>query len=147
MGKFARGAVEEESPSVTDDDQEVSLEGGQSEEVDDEIEIIKADIYKYHGEKTYSQEVRDDVFKFQYFDDFEEDVEILEDDEEEEDEGSIDEGDVMNQLEEPKPLLKCKECDDLLAEDDLDGHVTVNHPVPERKEIKQFGGGNFLMLA
>merc|ERR1719397_1073102 len=53
------------------------------EDDDDEIEIIKADIYKYQGDKTYSQEVRDDVFKFQYFDDFEEEVEILEDEDEE----------------------------------------------------------------
>ena len=111
-----------------------------SEEVDDEIEIIKADIYRYQGDKSYSQEVKEDVFKFQYVDD-EDDIVILEDDKEDEDEEELKE----TNSEDLKTLMKCEECDDFLDEKDLEGHMMINHPV-EVKEIKQFGDGNFFMM-
>ena len=106
------------------------------EEVDDEIEIIKADIYRYQGDKSYSQEVKEDVFKFQYVDD-EDDIVILEDEDEEELKET--------NSEDLKTLMKCEECDDLLDEKDLEGHMMINHPV-EVKEIIQFGDGNFFMM-
>ena len=111
-----------------------------SAEVDDEIEIIKADIYRYQGDKSYSQEVKEDVFKFQYVDD-EDDIVILEDDKEDEDEEELKE----TNSEDLKTLMKCEECDDLLDEKDLEGHMMINHPV-EVKEIIQFGDGNFFMM-
>ena len=111
-----------------------------SAEVDDEIEIIKADIYRYQGDKSYSQEVKEDVFKFQYLDD-EDDIVILDDDKEDEDEEELKE----TNSEDLKTLMKCEECDDLLDEKDLEGHMMINHPV-EVKEIKQFGDGNFFMM-
>ena len=111
-----------------------------SAEVDDEIEIIKADIYRYHGDKSYSQEVKEDVFKFHYLDD-EDDIVILEDDKEDEDEEELKE----TNSEDLKTLMKCEECDDLLDEKDLEGHMMINHPV-EVKEIIQFGDGNFFMM-
>ena len=45
------------------------------DEGDDDIEVIKTEIYSYKGEKkTESQELEEDIFKYQYFDDFEDDM-------------------------------------------------------------------------
>ena len=111
------------------------------DEGDDDIEVIKTEIYSYKGEKkTESQELEEDIFKYQYFDDFEDDVIILEDDEDK------DENDEILEVESEEVKSLADECKDLLEEKDLEGHRVINHPIIQRKEIKQFGGGNFFML-
>ena len=116
----------------------------EEEEKDDEIEIVQSNIYKFQGNLNYDQEVKRDVFQFQYFDDFEDndDIVLLEDDEE------SDSDPVEEEIPAPpeENLEKCEECDDLLQKRDLDSHMKLCHPV-QQKKMKQFEGGNFFMLA
>ena len=119
----------------------------EEEEKDDEIEIVQSNIYKFQGNLNYDQEVKRDVFQFQYFDDFEDndDIVLLED---EEDEEESDSDPVEEEIIVPpeENLEKCEECDDLLQKRDLDSHMKLCHPV-QPKKMKQFEGGNFFMLA
>ena len=108
------------------------------DEGDDDIEVIKTEIYSYKGEKTETQELEEDIFKYQYFDDFEDDVIILDDDEDQDENGEI----LEVETEEVKNLSD--ECKDLLEE--TEGQRVINHPIIQRKEIKHFGGGHFFML-
>merc|ERR1719318_1381580 len=50
-------------------------------EDDDEVEVVKANIFKFQGALTYEQEVNQDILHFKYFDDFnDEEIIVLEDD-------------------------------------------------------------------
>ena len=127
---------------------ETSAEAVNVPEEDDEIEVVKSTIYNYQGSQNNQQDIKDDVFRFKYFDDFEdnEDVVLLEDENYEESNESMDSEDEDESPDPVESLQKCGECDHYFEERDLAGHVTVNHPV-QKKEMKHFAGGNFFMLA
>ena len=127
---------------------ETSSEAVNVPEEDDEIEVVKSTIYKYQGSQNNQQDIKEDVFRFKYFDDFEdnEDVVLLEDENDEESNESMDSEDEDDSPDPVESLQKCGECDHYFEERDLAGHVTVNHPV-QKKEMKHFAGGNFFMLA
>ena len=127
---------------------ETSTEAVNVPEEDDEIEVVKSTIYKYQGSQNNQQDIKEDVFRFKYFDDFEdnEDVVLLEDENYEESNESMDSEDEDESPDTAESLQKCGECDHYFEERDLAGHVTVNHPV-QKKEMKHFAGGNFFMLA
>ena len=127
---------------------ETSTEAVNVPEEDDEIEVVKSTIYKYQGSQNNQQDIKEDVFRFKYFDDFEdnEDVVLLEDENYEESNESMDSEDEDESPDTAESLQKCGECDNYFEERDLAGHVTVNHPV-QKKEMKHFAGGNFFMLA
>ena len=127
---------------------ETSAEAVNVPEEDDEIEVVKSTIYNYQGSQNNQQDIKEDVFRFKYFDDFEdnEDVVLLEDEIDEESNESMDSEDEDELPDPVESLQKCGECDHYFEERDLAGHVTVNHPV-QKKEMKHFAGGNFFMLA
>ena len=127
---------------------ETSAEAVNVPEEDDEIEVVKSTIYNYQGSQNNQQDIKEDVFRFKYFDDFEdnEDVVLLEDENYEESNESMDSEDEDESPDTAESLQKCGECDHYFEERDLAGHVTVNHPV-QKKEMKHFAGGNFFMLA
>ena len=127
---------------------ESSTEAVNVPEEDDEIEVVKSTIFKYQGSQNNQQDIKEDVFRFKYFDDFEdnEDVVLLEDENYEESNESMDSEDEDESPDPVESLQKCGECDHYFEERDLAGHVTVNHPV-QKKEMKHFAGGNFFMLA
>ena len=127
---------------------ETSTEAVNVPEEDDEIEVVKSTIYNYQGSQNNQQDIKEDVFRFKYFDDFEdnEDVVLLEDENDEESNESMDSEDEDESPDTAESLQKCGECDHYFEERDLAGHVTVNHPV-QKKEMKHFAGGNFFMLA
>ena len=123
--------------------QESSTDGAVSE--DEEIEVIKANIYKYQGVLSYEQEVDRDILNFKYYDDFnDDDVEVIEnvvsevdDSESLEDETSVEEESI---------LVSCDECQKLFDAEDVEEHKRDKHP-PKKKNIKHFEGGNFFMIA
>merc|ERR1712098_636313 len=62
------------------DEHDCSTDGAKSD-IDDEVEVIKANIFKFQGELSYEQEINQDILNFKYYDDFnDEDIVIVEDD-------------------------------------------------------------------
>ena len=111
---------------------------------DDEVEVLKANIFKFQGDLTYEQEVSQDILHFKYFDDFnDEDIIVLDDVPETDEEWKF-EGDI---IEEERTFVSCEECNKLFEEmGDLEDHKQAVHP-PKKKKIMEFDGGNFFMLA
>ena len=142
-------AISEEADSSLNSILSESLEDNVSEmndtaEDDDEVEVVKANIFKFQGALTYEQEVNQDILHFKYFDDFnDEDIIVLEDDVTEMDECATIEETIA---EEEKILVNCEECEKLFEVSDLEEHKQVKHP-PKKKSIMQFDGGNFFMIA
>ena len=113
---------------------------------DDEIEVIKANIFKYQGDLTYDQEVSQDIMHFEYYDDFSDDVDdvvIIEEDDPELNESENLEA-SLNEAQ--NTFVCCEECGDLFAAAELEEHRESKHP-PKKKNIKEFADGNFFMLA
>ena len=136
---------EEVNSSLNESLEENVSEMNDTAEDDDEIEVVKANIFKYQGALTYEQEVNQDILHFKYFDDFndEEDIIVLEDDVIEMDECATIKETIA---EEEKMLVNCDECEKLFEVSDLEEHKQVKHP-PKKKSIMQFDGGNFFMIA
>eukprot|EP00092_Neocalanus_flemingeri_P047717 GFUD01054173.1.p1 GENE.GFUD01054173.1~~GFUD01054173.1.p1 ORF type:complete len:148 (+),score=62.16 GFUD01054173.1:220-663(+) len=115
------------------------------EDADDEVVVLKANIYNFQGKVTYEQEVRSDILHFKYYDDFsdedEEDIVILNDDTSEPDERQSEEDDE----EEMNTSVICEECGELFETGELENHQQLKHP-PKKKNLIKFDGGNFLML-
>ena len=110
---------------------------------DDEIEVVKSSIYKFQGALEQHQLVNQDVFQYQYFDNFEDDdIEII-DETDEMEEPSLD-AVVENVIKEPK-REKCEECSQLICPKEVLNHMKTFHPV-QKSKMKQFEGGNFFML-
>ena len=61
------------------------------EEADDDIQVVKSSIYKYHGDLNYKEQVKGDYFSFKYFDDFEDNDDVILMEEEDSEEYEIDE--------------------------------------------------------
>ena len=114
-------------------------EEDEKEEVDDDIQVVKSSIYKYHGDLNYKQQVKGDYFSFKYFDDFEDndDVILVEEDSE-----NLDTEEEAIVEPESAPV---KENDDA-GEKKNNMEIGENIPI-QKMEMKQFPGGNFFMLA
>ena len=127
---------------VDDDDKYIStdnkVEAGaeDKEEVkDDDIEVVKANIYKFQGNLTHEQEVNEDILSFDYWDNYEDDdVEIFDVTMDEEDKTEV-------EVEKDENSDNCSQ-----SNDDEINHEKKQPPI-EKKQLKQFGGGNFFMLA
>merc|ERR1712098_221434 len=127
------------------DEHDCSTEGAKSD-IDDEVEVIKANIFKFQGELSYEQEINQDILNFKYYDDFnDEDIVIVEDDVDEMDD-SVNEDDDEAFVEEEKILVSCDECLKLFDAGDIEEHKQEKHP-PKKRSIKHFDSGNFFMIA
>jgi len=109
---------------------------------EDEVEVLKSNIYKYQGELTYEQQINQDILNFKHDDDFDDDDIIILEDDPEVDECKVEE-DVVEQ---EKPVVACSECRKLFEPKDLENHIQSVHP-PKKKNFMNFDGGNFFMIA
>ena len=126
------GFLSNESSGFVDEEDE-KVEG------DDDIQVVKSSIYKYHGDLNYKQQVKGDYFSFKYFDDFEDNDDVILVDEEEDSE-DLEMEEAIEQ--EYTPM---KESDDA-GEQKNNMEIGENIPI-QKMEMKQFPGGNFFMLA
>ena len=128
--------INEKSDFVEDMEDEEEI---QKEEVDDDIQVVKSSIYKYHGDLNYKQQVKGDYFSFKYFDDFEDndDVILMEDEDSEDFE-------TEEKIEpEYAPVIESDDTGEKINNKKIE---TENIPV-QKMEMKQFPGGNFFMVA
>lgn len=112
-------------------------------EDDDEVEVVKANIFKYQGELTQDQQISQGILHFEYYDDFDDDGEeviILDDDDLDRDASLVEEEDEEN------TFVCCDECGGLFEDKDMEIHKETDHP-PKKNNFMQFTGGNFFMLA
>merc|ERR1712098_812042 len=127
------------------DEHDCSTDGAKSD-IDDEVEVIKANIFKFQGELSYEQEINQDILNFKYYDDFnDEDIVIVEDDVDEMDD-SVNDDDDEAFMEEERILVSCDECLKLFDAGDIEEHKQEKHP-PKKRSIKHFDSGNFFMIA
>ena len=132
------------------------------EEDDDDIEIVKADIYKFHGQEVTSldQQVSEGILKFEYRcedpldDDIIEIEEVegkrrndssdmitLDDEEEEQEKEKVDSS--------PNKIVICEKSGIFVPKSQIedDKNTKEEEPPVKKKKIKQFNDGNFFMLA
>ena len=107
-------------------------------EVDDDIQVVKSSIYRYHGDLNYKQQVKGDYFSFKYFDDFEDNDDVILVDEEEDSEDLETEEAIEPEY---APLTESD-----AGEKKNNMEIGENIPI-QKMEMKQFPGGNFFMLA
>ena len=133
-----------------------------NEEDDDDIEIVKADIYKFHGQEETSldQQVSEGILKFEYRcedpldDDIIEIEEVegkrrndssdmitLDDEEEEQEKEKVDSS--------PNKIVICEKSGIFVPKSQIedDKNTKEEEPPVKKKKIKQFNDGNFFMLA
>ena len=126
----------------------------------DEIEVVQANIYKYHGEAVDSldKQVEEGILKFEYRNEDPLDDDIIEIDVIDKssnsrsktetvtlDDDSSDEEEQETEEEEDK-VLTCEDCGCFVKQSNLFDHREEKHPRKNRT-IKQFSDGNFFMLA
>ena len=132
------------------------------EDDDDDIEIVKADIYKFHGQEVTSldQQVSEGILKFEYRcedpldDDIIEIEEVegkrrndssdmitLDDEEEEQEKEKVDSS--------PNKIVICEKSGIFVPKSQIedDKNTKEEEPPVKKKKIKQFNDGNFFMLA
>ena len=122
---------------------------------DDDIEVVKADIYKFHGQEETSldQQVNDGILKFEFRDEDDDDIleidvidkraekrELVDIDKDSDDETDDDEE------EESDRILSCEECGKFVKQSEFSEHKEDMHPA-KKKKFKQFQNGMFMMLA
>ena len=128
----------------------------------DEIEVVKANIYKYHGDEVDSldKQIEEGILKFEYRNEDPTDDDILEievidkastrrnqtetvtldnDSDEELEEEETEE-------EDQDKVLTCEDCGSFVKQSNLFDHREEKHPRKNRT-IKKFNDGNFFMLA
>ena len=118
-------------------------------EEDDDIMVVKADIYKFQGKiSSYEEELENNIFSFKADDDHVDDVFIV-------DKGESDDGAKVDDMEEDSGkskeeeivLFKCDYCDQkFLHENNLNDHITRAHP-PTATKVKQFSNGCFFIMS
>ena len=108
-------------------------------EADDDIQVVKSSIYKYHGDLNYKEQVKGDYFSFKYFDDFEDNDDVILMEEEDSEEFEIEEENEA----EYAPMNQSDESGGKINKTEIGGE---NIPI-QKMEMKQFPGGNFFMLA
>ena len=111
----------------------------QKEEVDDDIQVVKSSIYKYHGDLNYKQQVKGDYFSFKYFDDFEDNDDVILMEDEDSEDFEIDEEIEPDYA----PMIESLETGEKINNKKIESE---NIPV-QKMEMKQFPGGNFFMVA
>ena len=123
---------------------------------DDDIQVVKADIYKFHGQEETSldQQVNEGILKFEFRD--EDDDDILEIDvidkraEKRElvdvDKDSEDDTDNDDEEENEDRIPSCEECGKFVKGSEFTEHKEDMHP-GKKKKFKQFQNGMFMMLA
>ena len=132
-----KAAVEDDPDEDVED--KVELE-------DDEIQVVKLSIFKYHGKVDQQDEYDTSLFTFSTYEDFEDDVVILEDgDSDEDDSEEMEEADEELE-EEGAGLLQCTECSFECKEEEMEEHMARKHP-PRQKEVRHFPNGCFFMLS
>merc|ERR1712142_9814 len=90
------------------------------------------------------EEVDMGILNFQSYDNLCDDDEIIIEDDLEENEDLYEDQEPI--IEEEEPLVACDECHKLFEFDSLENHKYVKHP-PKKKNVLQFEGGNFFMIA
>ena len=145
-----------------------SMETQDEHNSDDDIEVVRADIYKYHGGdnvETLDQQIEEGILKFEYRDEDPMDDDILEieivnnrsdrrkktetvtiDEESESEEDDQDDQDDKDEETDLNRTLTCEDCGSFVKSRDLLDHREEKHPRQDRR-IKQFKDGNFFMLA
>ena len=120
------------------------------EEEDDDIMVVKADIYKFQGKiSSYEEELENNIFSFKTYDDHVDDVFIVDEDDCDEESAKVDdmEEDSGKSKEEEIVLFKCDYCDQkFLHETNLNDHITRAHP-PTATQVKQFSNGCFFIMS
>ena len=107
---------------------------------DSEVIIVKSNIYNFQGALSLSDQVKEDVLRFEYRneDNVDDDlIEILSD--ESEDEENVEEEENID------TVTSCEKCGDLENLKDLPEHMEEKHPT-ERK-VKKFKHGEFFVIA
>ena len=120
------------------------------EEEEDDIMVVKADIYKFQGKiSSYEEELENNIFSFKADDDHVDDVFIVDKGESDDDGAKVDdmEEDSGKSKEEEIVLCKCDYCDQkFLHETNLNDHITRAHP-PTATQVKQFSNGCFFIMS
>ena len=131
-------------------------------EDDDDIEVVKADIYKFHGQEVTNldQQVSEGILKFEYRceDPLDDDIIEIEEvegkrrstsdvinlDHEEEEEQDKEEVDSS-----PNKIVICEKSGIFVPKSQIedDKNKKEEEPPLKKKKIKQFNNGNFFMLA
>ena len=112
----------------------------QEEEIDEEIQVVKSSIYKYYGNLNLNEQIKGDYFNFNYFDDFEDndDVILMEDEE-------PDQEDIEEIVEDDATEDESVDAGEKMDKKANDSDKMIDIPV-QKMEMKQFPGGNFFML-
>ena len=120
------------------------------EEEEDDVMVVKADIYKFQGKiSSYEEELENNIFSFKADDDHVDDVFIVDKGESDDDGAKVDdmEEDSGKSKEEEIVLFKCDYCDQkFLHETNLNDHITRAHP-PTATQVKQFSNGCFFIMS
>ena len=128
-------------------------EEGNAEETgedDDDVVVVKANIYKFQGKlSSYEEELENNIFSFNTYDDHREDVLIAGEDDSEEEADAVDdmEEDTSGENEKETILFLCDHCEEkFLHKSNLDEHITRDHP-PKPTQVKQFNNGCFFIMS
>ena len=144
-----KATAPEELPIVKPSEKEDKVEE-LGEEEEDDIMVVKADIYKFQGKiSSYEEELENNIFSFKADDDHVDDVFIVDEDDSDEDSAKVDdmEEDSGKSKEEEIVLFKCDYCDQkFLHETNLNDHITRAHP-PTATQVKQFSNGCFFIMS
>ena len=132
-------------------------------EDDDDIEVVKADIYKFHGQEVTNldQQVSEGILKFEYRceDPLDDDIIEIEEVEGRRRTGSSDVIHLDNEEEEeqdkeevdssPNKIVICEKSGIFVPKSQIedDKNKKEEEPPLKKKKIKQFNNGNFFMLA
>merc|ERR1712098_831958 len=129
---------------------EEDLQMKYDDQEDDEIEVVKSNIYKYQGNLNYKQTVANDVFQFSYQDD-EDDIIMLDSEPEDEESSETNQTEEFNHIVQENinltfetKMSECTVCQKSLFESNLEEHLNTAHPIKNR-ELKEFSGGFFLI--
>ena len=131
--------------AAAEDDSDEEVED-KAELEDDEIKVVKLSIFKYHGKVDQKDEYDGSLFTFSTYEDFEDDVVILEDEDFDEDDIAETEEAEEEVEEEGVGLVDCSECSVQCEEEGLEEHMVREHP-PREKEVRHFPNGCFFMLS
>ena len=134
----------------------------EGEEDDDEIEVVKADIYNFHGqtEQSLDQQVSEGILKFEYRDEDDDDIleiEVIDKNKDDNEEITLDRDSDSEEDDEEEEesrskakhrdrIINCEECGCFVAKSQFTDHKEEKHPAKKRK-IKEFSDGNFFMMA
>ena len=144
-----KATAPEELPIVKPSEKEDKVEE-LGEEEEDDIMVVKADIYKFQGKiSSYEEELENNIFSFKADDDHVDDVFIVDEGESDDDGAKVDdmEEDSGKSKEEEIVLFKCDYCDQkFLHETNLNDHITRAHP-PTATQVKQFSNGCFFIMS